>query len=196
MNKINPEAEITTIDAYLDETSLARVIPLADFVVNTIDFDCPHCITCSDLCRKHGKIEIFPINLSFASVICLFDKNSPTWREIFTFSDSLELKVRILEYFAGAPDIQPYIKETLRRYQAMGSAMPPHDPQLAIASYVTVSMAMSRIIAYLNGEATRMFPDFYYLDTRAPAITGRPARRGLSNAVESANLDFLQQSRF
>ena len=171
LSQINPDAEILVIPEYLDEHTLTKYIPMADFVINTIDFDCVHCITCSDLCRRFGKLEIFPFNLSFASMICMFDHSSPTWREIFEFSSPQELKVRILDFFVSSPSVAPYIRDTVRRYHEMGDAMPPYDPQLAIASYVTVAMAMSRIIACVSGENPSLFPYFYHQDTRAPAVT-------------------------
>jgi molybdopterin/thiamine biosynthesis adenylyltransferase len=170
---INPEASIIAIESFLHRDELKKAVPEVDFVVNTIDFDSKDYEVCSDLCRTHQKIEIFPMNLGFGTALTVFDKSSPTWSKLFSYGSPEQLKWAILSYFATSPDISRYLLESQSHYFDLGENKPHFDPQLGISTYLTAAKIVSVIVSFIAGEKVDLFPHFYYLDAKNVATQGR-----------------------
>jgi molybdopterin/thiamine biosynthesis adenylyltransferase len=163
LQAINPQARLQTVPRFLQRSDLASLIPEHDIVINTIDFDRPEFLLCRELCQKHGKIEFFPMNLGFGASLCLFDKTSPAWEEVFTCQDHVELKQQILLNLAGSDHIGAYLKEAAQQYFNAPQSDQP-DPQLGISSYLCSALIMAQLVKYLSGSTVTAFPVFHYID--------------------------------
>ena len=158
--QINPNCSVTEIPEFLNSTSLENWIPKADIVVNTIDFDSDAFRSCSDLCRKYSKLELFPTNLGFGGSIVVCHPTSPTFREFFKTNDHIHLKQKILEFLITKTS--PYMHNAYARYLEH-SNMP--DPQLGIAVAITSALAVTLMVRFLEGEKLKSFPfDFYSVE--------------------------------
>lgn len=173
LQEIDPNARISIIDQYLDEESLEREIPRADIVINTIDFDSPAFLLSSRICRRHRKMELFPMNLGFGSSVCVFTEDSDTWEDLFTFRNHEQLKMQILDHLARSAVVAPYLKEARENY--MNGQTPAFDPQLGISCMISASLMMGIILKKLQGERIQLFPDFYYLDSTVPYVMSESA---------------------
>ncbi|SMF13827.1 HesA/MoeB/ThiF family protein [Pseudobacteriovorax antillogorgiicola] len=160
---INPNLNLTVIPKYMGATELREFIPQADYIINTIDFDSPDFLLCSQLCREHHKIELFPMNLGFGASLCIFSQTCPTWRDLFQFEDHIDLKASILQYLAATQSVESYLYQALGRYQ---SEYFHHgcDPQLGISTYMVSAMTVANLVKLVKGDDIRYFPEFYYLD--------------------------------
>lgn len=165
---INPDLNLTVLDCFADESLLVEEISKHDFIINTIDFDAPEFYICTNLTQKLNKIELFPINLGFGCAVCIFDQSTPSWHKFFPKEENESLKNNILKYLVSSPILTPYLKETARQYFMNESKK--FDPQLGISCYLVSSLMMTLIVSIVSGEGVYKFPDFHYLDARAPNI--------------------------
>lgn len=170
MLAINPAAEITAIDEFLEEQWLQRLIPEHDFIVNAIDFDAAEFPVCREICKRHKKTEFFPFNLGFASTLTIFmGEGKGAWKDFFSNVDHVSLKYQIVEHVLNSlpPDQAEYM---LRKYQIYLNTLndgsyPGYDPQLSVAGALSAILTVAKIVTILQGEAVRQFPYFYLLDS-------------------------------
>lgn len=172
---INPKLNLTIIPQFLGSGELNRLVPEADFVINTIDFDSPAFLECSDLCRTHGVVEFFPMNVGFGAALCIFSKGSPTWRDMFKFENHVDLKQAIMGYLSASQQMESYLYQLADRYE---KELPLRqcDPQLGISTYIVAAMTVSNVVKIVQGQEVKLFPEFFYLDaytdTTVAAIKG------------------------
>jgi hypothetical protein len=150
---INPECEVKAIPQFLDFKALSQTIPYVDIVVNTIDFEHPAFVDCSDLCRQFDKLELFPTNLGFGGTIVAARRQHPTFEGYFGTNVPEKLKKQILEYLLK--DAFPYMLDAYERY--LGERECP-DPQLGIAVAATAGLAVTIMVQYVAGEKLKYFP--------------------------------------
>jgi molybdopterin/thiamine biosynthesis adenylyltransferase len=153
LKSINKRAKITAISKYLNATDLKKLIPKHDYVINTIDFDSDAFISCSNLCRKFKKTELFPTNLGFGGSVLILDKDCPTFEEYFKETDRLILKNKILNHLLEkAPD---YMKKAFKIYKIKKNEF---EPQLGISSFITAALVVSNLVKISKKTKTKTFP--------------------------------------
>ena len=156
---INAQANIKVVPKYLLADDLAKLIPQADYVINTIDFDHRAFIDCSNWCRKFNKIEIFPTNLGFGGSLLVFPENGVTLEGYFKTADKDKLKMKIIEFLTK--QATPEFKEFVKLYK---KSSVPYDPQLGISSYITATLAVTTILNLIDNQPIKLFPEVIYCD--------------------------------
>lgn len=157
--KINPNAKINTLNFFLNENNIKKIIQRNDIIINTIDFDHKAFFECSIVCKSMNKIEIFPINLGFGAGVFTF-KDSILMNKYFKEDNPYLLKMKILNYFIKnskgsiADDFQIYKNQTKIEY----------DPQLGVSSFIASSIVVSEIFKILSGKNFKKFPEFNYIE--------------------------------
>lgn len=159
LRAIAGSANIEIIPKFLVTSDLNELIPKHDIVINTIDFDHPAFLTCSELCREKGVLELFPSNLGFGGSVIALNPRCATFRSYFKETDIATLKMGIIRHLLS--DSPEYMKIALRKY--VRSNM-PYDPQLAISSFLTAALTAVIVVKLAKGEQIKMFPSFYYVD--------------------------------
>ena len=162
LKDIDPTAEITALNKYLTEEDLENLIPKVDFVINTIDFDASEFDKVNLICRKHGKTELFPINLGFGTGLAVLDQSTPGWSDFFGKDQSTGLKSAILKHLATTHKIESYLLESWQKYQEV--SYPGYDPQLAISTGITAAVITTTLVKLIKNDLLLKFPNFIYVD--------------------------------
>jgi ThiF family len=162
MKNINSDVSVEVIQKFLNEDDLKALVPKADIIINTIDFDNVNFQVCTDLSRAFKKVEFFPINLGFGGALVCFDENTPSFSDYFNTKDHKILKKSILDFLIlENPQCPSYLK---RAYLDYVKAPRPYDPQLGISSFITSGLVVSTMVKYVSGQKIRTFPEFYHTD--------------------------------
>jgi len=156
--KINSQLNIKIIPHFLSGTMLKDQIQDHDYIINTIDFDSPEFLNCSNYCRKYNKKELFPINLGFDGCVCFFDKTSPTFTNFFKIVRHKALKKKIIQFLIekkGTKEMKIFLKKYYK--------IPPlNDPQTGVSTFINAAIITKIIMKDLEKKKTLKFPDFYY----------------------------------
>jgi molybdopterin/thiamine biosynthesis adenylyltransferase len=159
LNLINPNANIQCIPRFLTEEDLKQLIPTVDVIINTIDFDSNAFISCNELCLKHNKPEIFPINFGFGATLIVSKNKTKPFEEFFSVKGKSELKSKLIEHLLQ--DAPNYMKKALQTYK---KTKKEYDPQLGISSFATSALVGTIILRIALKKKVKVFPNYYYFD--------------------------------
>ncbi|WP_298771595.1 ThiF family adenylyltransferase [uncultured Shewanella sp.] len=167
LTNIDDTVNVNVIPMYLRGNELNELIPSHDFVVNTIDFDAPEFPLVHKICEKHGKTEIFPINLGFGSGMTILDNTTPGWLEHYQVDEHTAVKEAILQHLLHSGKMKDYLVNSASQYY---QSQVDYDSQLSISSSISASMVVGAMISMIKGESVPKFPHFQYVDVMAPKI--------------------------
>lgn len=170
LKRISPNANLAVVDKFVIKEDLDRLVPEHDIVINAIDFDREEDFKhCTAIVQRHGKTELFPINLGFGSALTINDASTPTWDEEFTDATT-PFKHQIIARLASSENIPNYLLEAWNRYSLDEGENRSYDPQLGVATDVASSLLTTTLVRKAKGEKLTLFPQFLYLDANEPRI--------------------------
>ncbi|MGL5618108.1 MAG: HesA/MoeB/ThiF family protein [Tannerellaceae bacterium] len=160
--RINPEANIRAIHAFLDEKNMTDIVPGHDVAINALDFKDRVPFEFDKLLAKEGVAVIHPYNIGFGGLAIVVKPESSSLNEISDKALGFEKKVveYVSDYFKywAAPKL--WIENVLRAYEREEGALPP--PQLPIASWIVGGMCTDILFRLATGKFVKTFPKFYY----------------------------------
>lgn len=169
--KINPNAKVEAINAYLDESNTDAIVNRADIVFDTVDFlDLPAILRLHSCARKHGIPIFTALSVGFGALVWYFPAN-----EKISLADILAPDVAIASAAAGsAPSyaevfgifinrLVPYLdQEVVEQVSKVLSLMKEGRPcpasQVAVGAFTISAMAMSMVTDLLSGRAVPAAP--------------------------------------
>ena len=154
LKQINPRIKVKIIDKYLLKKDLEILIPDADYIINTIDFDHNSFIECNLLCKKFNKIELFPTNLGFGGSVLVSTPKTPSLVDYFHETDRVRLKNKIVKHLIkeSPSTVKNYFKEYFK-------TTVPYDPQLGISSFITAALLATTILKLVDQIDVKVFPE-------------------------------------
>jgi molybdopterin/thiamine biosynthesis adenylyltransferase len=153
---INPDIELVCLPYFLESNDLRNLIPQADLVINTIDFDSPAFLECHQLCKKYKKYEFFPTNVGFGGSLIVVNQDSPCWEDYFDFNTASELKGKLLEHLVVKGNLSPFM---IKKYIEYQSSKMDHDPQMATATLSCTQLIITALVQVVAGENVKVFPE-------------------------------------
>lgn len=170
--RINPQAEVEAIHAYLDAGNTDDIVGRADIVFDTVDFlDLTAILSLHASSRKHDATILTALSIGFGAGVCFFPAGS---------SQSLvELIAHDVERATAAGDEAPsyaqvfaniivrigkhldaqVVEQIGRALTIMEDGRPCPASQVAVGSFTLGAMATSMIHDYLDGRPVPTAPN-------------------------------------
>lgn len=172
LRSINPEVTVQTIPHYLDQTNISNLVEECDFVVNTIDFDNPAFVLCSQVARAKGKTCLFPLNIGWGGALFVFNNRSASLEETFRISPEAPLdtiKQQILHTVIDGeiPDYLLPVATIMHEQRLFGW---PYDPQLGAGAYLAASILINTMVNLLKNEPVVLAPRPIHMDLNSLTV--------------------------
>lgn len=170
--RINPDAQVEAIKAYLDESNTDSIVGRADVVFDTVDFlDLPAILRLHTSAKRH-RVPIFTaLSVGFGALVWYFPAE-----DSLSLADIIAPDVAAVSQGAGAAApsyadvfaqfigrLAPYLDEQVveqvsRVLRLMKDGKPCPASQLAVGSFAVGAMAMSMIHDMLAGKPVPAAP--------------------------------------
>ena len=163
---INPNSYIRTVDRYIESIdSIEDIIKEYGIIVNTVD--------CNQIyfdIIEHGqnneKLVLCPFNTGFGAALLSFTDKSERFWDVFDKTkqkNNLEIAKQL---FVNYPEINMLeeLNCTLDQFAADVNRN-SFIPQINIGASIASAMLIRTILRYLNGNALKLFPEIYHLNT-------------------------------
>ncbi len=162
---INPNAQISTINTFINHENVRDIIVGHDVAINTLDFKSDIPFVFDHLCAEHGIYVLHPYNIGFAGIVMVVSPDGANLESLLTEGESyLGYEKRAIQYITDYFNywVRPkiWIEDIIRAYEKEKMLLPP--PQLSIASSLVGGICTSILIRIVRGEFVKIFPKFYY----------------------------------
>lgn len=162
---INPQAQISTINTFIDHDNVRDIVVGHDVAINALDFKSDIPFVFDRLCSERGIYVLHPYNVGFAGVVMVVSPNGISLESLLSEGESyLGFEKRavqhVTDYFNYWVRPKMWIEEVVRAYEEEDILLPP--PQLSIASSLVGGICTSILIRIVRGEFIKVFPKFYY----------------------------------
>ena len=170
--RINPQAEIEAIHAYLAADNTDGIVGKADIVFDTIDFlDLSAILNLHTSARKHGATILTALSIGFGAGVCFFPAGSglslvdlvahdveqaaatggeaPSYAQVFA---------NIIARIGRHLDAQ-VVEQIGRALTTMEDGKPCPASQVAVGSFTLGAMAVSMMHDFLDGRTVPTAPD-------------------------------------
>lgn len=162
---INPNAQISTINTFINHENVRDIIVEHDIAINTLDFKSDIPFVFDHLCAEQGIYVLHPYNIGFAGIVMVVSPDGANLESLLTEGESyLGFEKRAIQYITDYFNywVRPkiWIEDIIRAYEKEKMLLPP--PQLSIASSLVGGICASILIRIVRGEFVKIFPKFYY----------------------------------
>ncbi len=170
--RINPQAKVEAIHAFLDESNTDEIVGRSDIVFDTVDFlDLPAILRLHGAARAHGLPVFTALSVGFGALVWYFPPDGPA-----ALADVLAPQVEAAATDAGGAQpsyadvfarfverIAPYLDaEVVEQVGKVIALMKDNKPcpasQVAVGSFAIGAMAMSMIHDVLAGHPVPASP--------------------------------------
>lgn len=161
--EINPGAEITSHDMFLDGGNMEGIISGHQLAVNALDFKDGVPFEFDRICAEKKIPVLHPYNLGWAGFLAVVHPEGHRLSELSCGKPAgFELKVAEYAAMYGAFWNMPtsWLEEVLAEYRAEAGVLPP--PQLPVASWIVAGYCVNAMFNMATGREVRFFPQFYF----------------------------------
>lgn len=195
---INPNAQISTINTFINHENVRDIIVEHDIAINTLDFKSDIPFVFDHLCAEQGIYVLHPYNIGFAGIVMVVSPNGTKLESLLSEGESyLGFEKRaiqhITDYFNYWVRPKIWIEEVQRTYEKEKMLLPP--PQLSIASSLVGGICASILIRIVRGEFVKIFPKFYYY-SEYDDLNKSTMCRDSNSLRDVSHAKFLEQSFF
>lgn len=158
---INPNAKITTINTFIDNSNLEDLIKGQDIAINVLDFKSEIPFLFDECCQKYNISVLHPYNIGWGGLVFVVE---PAGIQLRAFSDKwqnfeMQLIEHIANYFKFWVQPKPWIENLIMQYKNEKSLLPP--PQLSIASWIVGGLCTNLMFYIVTGQKIKRYPKFY-----------------------------------
>lgn len=158
---INPEANITAINTFIDEDNVEELVKDMDIAINALDFKSDIPFVFDEWCQKYNVPVIHPYNIGWGGLVFVV---KPDGIQLTNFSrDPKNFELRLVEhvtnYFKFWVQPKPWIEKLVTEFKNEKSILPP--PQLSVASWIVGGLVTNIIFWIATGQEVKRYPKFY-----------------------------------
>ena len=163
--EINPDANINTIESFIDHDNVEDIVKGHEIAINALDFKSDIPFVFDEWCRKYNIPVLHPYNIGWAGLVFVV---TPTGIQLKDICDDdyrgFEVKMikHIFNYYKFWGEPKPWIEQVVATYENENGLQSP--PQLAVASWLIGGIATHLCYKIAVGEKFLRYPKFY-LDT-------------------------------
>ena len=163
--EINPDANINTIESFIDHDNVEDIVKGHEIAINALDFKSDIPFVFDEWCRKYNIPVLHPYNIGWAGLVFVV---TPTGIQLKDICDDdyrgFEVKMikHIFNYYKFWGEPKPWIEQVVATYENENGLQSP--PQLAVASWLIGGIATHLCYKIAVGEKFLRYPKFY-MDT-------------------------------
>ena len=163
--EINPDANINTIESFIDHDNVEEIVKGHEIAINALDFKSDIPFVFDEWCQKYNIPVLHPYNIGWAGLVFVV---TPTGIQLKDICDDdyrgFEVKMvkHIFNYYKFWGEPKPWIEQVVATYENENGLQSP--PQLAVASWLIGGIATHLCYKIAVGEKFLRYPKFY-LDT-------------------------------
>ena len=159
--KINPNAEISHINKYIDMDNVEEIVDGHQIAINALDFKDRIPFEFDRVCSDKLIPVLHPYNFGWAGFLTIVKPKGYQLSEISSDPSGFELKVAEFVSRYGAFWNLPtsWLEKVIEEYRAESGLLPP--PQLPIASWIVAGHCVNAMFNLATGREVKFFPKFY-----------------------------------
>ena len=158
---INPNANITAINTFIDADNVEKLIKEHDIAINALDFKSDIPLVFDEWCQKFNISVIHPYNIGWGGLVIVVEPTGPQLKDFTDTWENFEVKLveHITNYFKFWAKPKPWIENIITQYKNEKSVLPP--PQLSIASWIAAGLCTNILFYIATGQEIKRYPKFY-----------------------------------
>lgn len=159
--KINPNANITFHNRFLDKDNSEEMIEGHDIAINTLGYDSDMPFVFDEICSKKNISVLHPYNFGWAGLLTIVKPGGYLLTEITPDYRDFELSMAkfVMRHFEFWNVQIDWLKDSIRKYSREKGSMP--IPQLSIGSWLAASHCVNAMFNLVTKRHVRTFPKFY-----------------------------------
>lgn len=163
---INPDANITVINKFVDHDNVEKLIEGHDIAINALDFKSDIPFVFDKICAEKNIYVLHPYNFGWAGFLTVVDPDGKQLQDLSEKWEGFELKVAnyVLGYQAFWMQPQDWLDKIVKQYLREDGTVPP--PQLSVASWITAGLCTHAMFNIATGKNIKKFPKFYLSSLR------------------------------
>jgi len=158
---INPNANITAINVFIDGENVEELVKEQDVAINALDFQSDIPFVFDEWCQKYNVPVVHPYNLGWGGLAFVVDPIGPQLTDFYDKWENFELNFieHIVNYFKIWGQPKPWIEKNVLKYKDEKDMLPP--PQLSVASWIVAGLCTNLLFCIATGQRTKIYPKFY-----------------------------------
>lgn len=159
--KINPDAQISFFNTFIDHDNVKGFIKGHDIAVNALDFKSDIPFVFDEICSHELIPVLHPYNFGWAGFLTIVKPRGYQLSELSKDPKGFELKVAEYVSRYGTFWNMPtgWLGQVIDEYRSEKATLPP--PQLSIGSWIAAGHCVNAMYNLVTGKDVKYFPKFY-----------------------------------
>ena len=158
---INPNANIFSINRYIDTNNVEEIIREHNVAINALDFKTDIPLLFDNYCQRHNIPVIHPFNIGWGGLVFVVE---PTGKHVIdlTIENKQNFAVQIIKQIINNSKYSEpklWIEKIISQYLNEKEELPP--PQLSIASWITAGLCTNLLFRIAIGQKVKYYPKYY-----------------------------------
>lgn len=160
--KINPKAEISFFNTFINKTNVEEIVFGHHIAINALDFKDDTPLVFDQVCSDKKIPVLHPYNFGWAGFLTIVKPKGYQLSEISKDFNGFELKVAEFVSRYGMFWNMPvsWLEDVIDKYRTEGGILPP--PQLSVASWIVAGHCVNAMFNLATGKEVKYFPKFYF----------------------------------
>lgn len=160
---INPRANITIINNYINRDNVEELITNKDIAINTLDYKSEIPFLFDDYCQRDGIPVIHPFNIGWGGLVFVVTPESNKFSDFSSNPDNFEINLveYIINQFSLPGDSKSWLRDILNSLKDENATHKLPPPQLSIGSWIAAGMVTNIMFKIAIDKEVRCFPKFY-----------------------------------
>ena len=167
LEEINPNAKITTVQAFIDHENVEELVKGHDIAINALDFKSDIPFVFDEVCKKFNIPVVHPYNIGWAGLITVVDPNGKQLSDLNKDWHNFEVQFvkHIANYYRYWGGPQLWLENILEQFENEKGELPP--PQLSVASWIVGGLTANLLFDIAVGKSFKRYPQFYLSTTKS-----------------------------
>ena len=163
---INPSAEISLRNVFLNEQNIEQYVPGHHIAVNALDFQSDIPFKFDELCQRHNIPVLHPYNIGWTTIVFVILPKGPNLRIISEDYKGFEEKVVSFFVEKLSPQAKEWVGLILSEYKEEAKQKEQSPPQLSVGSWLAAGLCSNIMFRIATGQFVKQFPDFYFVSSQ------------------------------
>ena len=161
---INPDADISFHNEFIDAENIDRLVRNCDIAVNAIDFKDDTPLRFDERCRQLGIYSLHPYNFGWGGMLMIVSPDGLSLKSMMKDSNPANFELRMAEYVDGYSQFwnipeNEWFHNIITAYSA--DHLKSCVPQLSIGAWITAGLTVNAMVELTLGHEVKLCPKFY-----------------------------------
>ena len=161
--KINPSANITIKNKYINQNNVEELITNKDIAINALDYKSEIPFLFDEYCQRDGIPVIHPFNIGWGGLVFVVTPDSNRFSDFSSNPDNFEINLveYIINQFSPPGVSKSWLREIINSLKDENTTHSLPPPQLSIGSWMVAGMVTNIMFEIAINKEVRCFPEFY-----------------------------------